>query len=373
VLLPRKWPAELATRWKVDLGEGCGSPAVVGARVFVLEQQGPREVVRCLDTAAGRSLWQHAYPARYHSGLARTGPRNTPAVDGKRVYTVGATGEMYCLNRDDGKVVWHVSFSKAFQFRRPAYGYSASPLIDGDRVIVQPGGRGGDSVVALDKRTGKVLWKSQSDGAGYASPMILPAAPARGPRQLVVFTREGVISLDPDGGALHWRLPWTTSYEQNIAQPMLGGVGGDRLFVTSLTGLVALQLATRGGRPAFRELWRNRNMAVHFSCPVVHGQHMYGCHGRREELRCVALADGAVRWTQPLPANGRAGIVLADGLLLVYTDTGRLIVADADPAAYRQRADYALAGGNWSSPVLAGGCLYLRDFQSLRCVQLPKR
>ena len=143
-------------------------------------------------------------------------------------------------------------------------------------------------------------------------------------------------------------------------------------MLSSLTGLAALDLSSRAGKPTFTEAWRNRAMAVHFSCPVVYDGHLYGCHGqRRLELRAIDVTDGRVRWSEPVPGIQRAGIVRAGACLLIYTDAGRLVVVDADPRAFRQRAAYDLAGSNWSPPVVAAGCLFLRDRQSLRCVELP--
>ncbi len=232
VMLPSAWPKTLKVRWEVRLGEGFSSPAVAGGRVFTISQEGSKEVVLCLDEATGKEQWRHDYVARYRSSWGN-GPRATPTVDEGRVYTIGGTGEMYCLRVEDGQVLWHKSFKRAFNFRVPTYGYSPSPLVDGHRLFVHVGGRGGDSVVAMEKDTGKVIWKALSDPAGYASPMMVPASPSRGQRQLVVFTEAGLVSLHPDEGRLFWRYPWTTVYEQNIAQPVLDG---DLLVITSLSG-----------------------------------------------------------------------------------------------------------------------------------------
>jgi len=368
VKLPAVWPKSLKPRWAVSLGEGFSSPAVAKGRVFVLAQAGHEEEVRCLDARTGKHLWRRSYRARYVSGLAGNGPRATATVDGDRVYTVGAAGDMRCLSVTDGAVLWQASFKAAFRFRRPTYGLSPSPLIDGERVIVHTGARDGASVVALNKRTGTVIWSSQSDPAGYASPMIVAASETRGPRQLIVFTRHALISLNPDTGALHWRYPWRTSYEQNIAQPMLEG---DLLTITSLTGFLGLRLTRESGKPTYRKAWRNNNMAAHFSCPVTRDGYLYGLHGRRAELRCIDLKDGSVVWSQGMPARQRGGIVLADTCLLIYTDRGRLVVADASPKGYHERARYDIAGRNWVPPVVAAGDLFLRDHSSLRCIPLP--
>jgi len=275
---------------------------------------------------------------------------------------------MYCLRVQDGQVLWHKSFKRAFNFRVPTYGYSPSPLVDGERIFVHVGGRGGDSVVAMEKDTGEVIWKALSDPAGYASPMMVPASPSRGQEQLIVFTEAGLVSLDPEDGRLFWRYPWTTVYEQNIAQPVLDG---DLLVITSLSGAAALRLVSEKGKPAFREVWRDGGMAVHFSCPVGYRGYLYGPHGRSPDLRCVQIATGQVRWSRPRLASQRAGIVLAAGKLLTYTDRGTLVVADASPTGYREYADIRVTGHTWVPPVLADGCLFLRDSSSLSCIPLP--
>ncbi len=375
VKLPGKWPDALRIVWKAPLGEGFSSPAVIGGprggldggRVFVLAQDGEEEAALCLDAASGKQLWRQGWRARFRSSYGG-GPRATPAVDGDRVLFVGGTGEMACLATADGKVLWRRSFSRDFNFRTPIYGLSPSPLIDGGRVFVHVGGKRGHSVVALDRADGKLIWHSQDDPPGYASPMIVPASPTRRLRQLVVFTELGLISLDPDDGDLYWRFDWTTSYEQNVAQPMLDG---DRLVITTLTGCACLTLTQSEGRPAWRLAWRNDEMAAHFSCAITRGGFLYGVHGRRCELRCIDLADGSVRWSQRLDAEQRAGMLQADDCLIVYTDRGGLLVVEATSAGYRERARLAGAGRNWVPPVLAAGCLFLRDEDSLRCLALP--
>jgi len=367
VRLPDAWPKKLQERWRIRLGEGFSSPAVAGGRAFVISQEGRDEVVRCLDAGTGREIWRHAYRAEFRSSWG-DGPRATPTVAGDRVYTVGGTGEMYCLAAADGRVAWSKSFRRAFRFRVPTYGYSPSPLVDGERLLVHVGGRRRDSVVAMDKRTGKVIWKALSDPPGYASPMIVPASPSRGGRQLIVFTEHALVSLDPKGGELYWRYPWRTTYEQNIAQPVLHG---DLLVITSLTGTAALRLAVKNGKPSFRQAWRKGRMTTHFSCPVGYKGCLYAAWGRSPVLRCVEIATGAVRWSRRGLASQRAGIVVADGKLLIYTDAGRLIVADASPHQYREYADIRVAGHNWIPPVLADGRLFLRDSRSLRCIDLP--
>jgi len=364
--LPEVWPKELRVRWRAPLGEGFSSPAVAAGKVFVISGEGNEEVARCLEAGSGRELWRRAYAARYRSSWGG-GPRVTPTVDGDRVYTIGGTGEMHCLSTANGAPAWRIAFKEAFHFRVPTYGCASSPLVDGDRLLVHVGGTRGDSVVALDKRTGKVIWKALDDPPGYASPILVPASKVTGPRQLVVFSESGLASVDPGSGALFWRYPWTTSYEQNIATPILQG---RLLLVTSLSGTAVLRLGVADGKPVVAELWRRPTPITHFSCPVADNGFLYLPHGRRTDLRCIAIADGRECWRADLPGRQRAGMVLADAKLLIYTDRGRLLVADASPDGFRKRAEYALAGRNWVPPILANGCLFLRDEGSLQCVEL---
>lgn len=347
------WPADGSRAlWKAPAGEGYAAPAVADGRLYLFAAHKNRAFVRCLDAAMGRRRWEVGYAGVY-KGTHGNGPRSTPLVHEGRVYTVGGTGMMHCLDAATGKVLWRKNILRAFHAENIGWGVSFSPLVEKNMLLISPGGPGA-SMVALDKVSGEVIWQSESDRAGYASPV---AATIGGVRQAVFFTGSGLVAVRPEDGGVLWRYPWTTNWGVNATTPV---ISENLCLITSGygNGCAVLELDGAGAK----ELWRTKVLGSQFSTPVVVGGHIYGFDGSAGSgtLKCVNLKTGTETWRQDGFRHG--SLIHADGRLIVLGEKGELVLVDAAPDAYRERGRKRLPNGRyWTVPVLADGRLYVRS------------
>jgi outer membrane protein assembly factor BamB len=343
--------------WQAELTGGYCSVAVAGGLVFTQSKIKKEETVVCFDAATGHKRWEFRYPCDYEEHKAhldqrfKSGPRATPTVDGKHVYTIGTAGDLFCLDARTGARFWHRSLLKLAERTIPEYGYCNSPFIVGDRLFVHPGGPRGCSLAALDKHDGRILWKALDDKIGWATPIQYTF---EGTEQLVYFTAFGPVAVRPSDGTLLWRHDWKTEFDLNVAAPIYSQ---GRLFISSNYGHggALLKLKARGNPEV---VWHNQSMTNHFSSSVLYGGHLYGFSNAR--LRCVEFASGKVKWDKE--GLGRGSLMIADGHLVVLGEQGTLVLAEANPKAYAEKARWqALKGICWSVPVLANGRLYVRN------------
>ncbi len=379
---PTGLPGTVVPRWQVAVGAGMASPIVADGRVLLLEAEGEREVVRAYEAASGQRLWQADLDTLFRDHLT-PGPRAAALADGDRIYVQSCRGEFRCLRATDGSMLWRVNFvhdlgaefygevGEAAGAAR--HGYTAAPWLDGERLYVAAGGRRGASVVCFDKRSGRILWRSQNDPAGYAA---LSLAEVAGGRQLLAFTAEALIGLEPETGTLLWRCPVRTSFGRHITTPR---VAGNLVLASShQAGLFAVRPPPTASPPTMplEPVWTSRVHAINVAPFVVVGHHLYGL-GPSRRLICVDARTGERAWWRdqftgaPL-RNDWAGILVAEDRLLVLAGNGRLLLAAADPA------DFRLLGGpievcnaNWCLPAWDGRHLYIRDENSLRAIELP--
>jgi outer membrane protein assembly factor BamB len=369
-LLP-SWPKDGPPLvWKKAVGEGYSGPVVAGGKLILFHRVGDSEVVACLDAATGKEHWKYAYPTAYQDDFGKgNGPRATPVISGKRVYTLGAGGELHCVDLDGGKKVWARELLKEYKVPPSFFGVGSSPLVEGDLVLVNVGGRKA-GIVAFDRETGKEVWRATDDGASYASPV---AASIGGRRYGIFFTRQGVVLLDPKTGKVDYQKRWRARIDAsvNAATPL---VVGDLVFFSASYDTGALLLKV--GKGKVEEVWSgDEEMSNHYSTCVVHKGFLYGFHGRQEPgaaLRCVELKTGKIRWTRP--RYGCGSMVLADGQLIILTEGGDLVLADPSPDAYREKARAHVfdALPCRAQPALADGRLYARDGAELKCWKLKK-
>src|SRR5262249_47040066 len=202
--------------WEAKASEGFSGFAVAAGLAYAMLQDGNDEAVVCWDAETGKEQWRVRYAARF-GGREGSGPRATPTLDGDRIYTVGGTGVFHCLKAATGKKLWRHDLLEEFGASNLQWGVSFSPLVEGDRVLTNPGGSNGNSIVAFDKRTGALVWHAFDDRAGYSSPIAVTAANRR---QLIFFTGSRVVGLAPADGRLLWQYPWRTSYDVNAATPI---------------------------------------------------------------------------------------------------------------------------------------------------------
>lgn len=348
--------------WKIQgLGEGYSSAAVAGGRLFIQGQHGDEEYVLAFDTNTGKQLW------RTHTGIPFNesrghGPRSTPTVDGDRLYALAADGMLVCLDTATGKTIWGYNIVDHFHGRVPHWGISESPLVDGNRVIVTPGGTGA-AVVALDKTSGKLLWQSQSDSAGYSSPI---AYDVGGSRRVVVFAADAAMGLELASGKLLWRYERVANGVANIATPI---VHGGEIFLSSAYGTGCALLKASGGDAA--EVYFNRNMQNHYSTSVLVGDYLYGFSA--SILTAMKFETGEVAWRDR--SVGKGSLIYADRHLYALGEDGVMGLVEPNPEGYREISRFEIPKGGyptWSQPVIANGKLYLREQDNLYCYNVKK-
>ena len=339
--------------WTAQVGQGFSTIAVVGNRLYTMGYALGQDWIHCLNTANGKAVWQYKFPSTAGS---YEGPRATPTVSGGRVYTINRHGLAHCLRADTGKLIWKADVAGLLNADEPGWGFGGSPLIHGNLVLYNVGTAG----AALNKDTGKLVWGSGPRTAGYSSPVPFNAAGKRG---VAFFVAWGIVAVNPENGLPLWQYPWNTDNDVNAADPVFSG---DSVFISSNYGKGGALLRLGRGNPTVA--WQNRNMKNHFNTSVLLGGHLYG--NDENTLKCIDLRTGDERWR--LRGIGKGGIIAADGKLIVLTERGELIFAQANPNGYSEIARAtALNDACYTHPVLANGFIYCRSNQgNLVCLDV---
>jgi outer membrane protein assembly factor BamB len=393
--------------WRVAINKGYCGPTVAGGRIYLLDRQAGKmperkkgdrtlpqvpgnERVLCLDAATGQQIWEKAYDCAYRIDYA-AGPRATPVVAGHRLFTLGAMGDLQCLNTADGKKIWSVSFITNFNAEPPTWGWAAHPLLDGQRLICTVGGSN-SAVVAFDKDTGKEIWRALSaQEIGYAPPMIYTID---GKRQVIIWHPDGLAGLEPETGKTLWTQPYPIDSkpqrpEVTIATPRSDG---RRLFLTEYyKGAAMFEIA--GNPPSVKVLWNRHGKpgndfgeGLHsiMCTPVFKGDSIYGVCANGE-LRCLDAATGDRKW-ETFAATGGKSAWLAHAFIVeqgphywLWNDQGELILANLGSKGYEELGRAKLlepqenARGRdviWCHPAFANRCAYLHNGKELICVSL---
>jgi len=344
--------------WQVQVGKGFSTVSVSGGRVYTMGNSGGADTVWCIDAETGKPLWRHRYRCQPHQ---YEGPRCTPTVDGDRVYTLSNRGHLFCLEALTGKVRWLVEVPKRLRAKPPQWGFACSPLVLGDRLIIDVG-----PVAALDKMTGKVLWTAGSDPAGYGSPYAFK----HGDKMLIAsFNAHGPILVEADGGQILERVRWKTAYDVNAVTPI---IRGDTLFYSSgyNVGAAVFKISDTG----LQQVWRNRNMRNHANNCVLWKGHLYGFDGQVNAgaLTCIDYETGEKRWSEPTLKAG--GLMLADGVLICMVASGDCVIVKASPEACTilgRKKLFTKDDTCWTHPVLSAGHLYCRSHKGdLACLDV---
>lgn len=375
------WPAQglpdrlsdgLKARWRAPLGGGYGGIAVVQGRVYVMDRQTmPRDVERvlCLSSKDGSILWQHEYAVDYNRMDYGNGPRSTPLVAGDRVYTFGAVGHLCCLDATKGKLLWQRDTVKELKGRIPTWGHACSPLLDGERLIVQVGGEPTACLVAFDKDTGKEIWRALPDRPGYSSPIFIDT---KGGRQLVYWTAEHLNGLDLATGKVLWQVPHETEYDVTITDPVYHD--GVLLVSDYWKGSKAVALDDQGRNP--RILWQGRRLSQLMCTPLVRDGHVYALD-RAQGLKCIELKTGTVKWegehVTPKDRNPQASLVWCGEQALIFNTPGELLLTRLTPTGCELRGKVAILDRTWAHPSFAEGCIFARNDQEIVCVPLLGR
>ncbi len=328
------WKEGPAVLWQREVGAGFAGPVVAGGKLILFHRVKGNEVVECMESATGKVQWASEYPTHYRDDFGfDEGPRAAPAVVGERVYTFGAEGMLNCWKLGGGKNVWAVDTQKKFSQDKGYFGIACAPLVEGEAVVLNIGGKGA-GIVAFGKEDGKVLWQATDDEAGYSSPM---AATIGGKRYILSLTRAGLVVLDPKSGKVFFEFPWRARNRAsvNAATPL---VVEDQVFISASyqTGAALLKFKEEGPE----KIWASDEaMSNHYATCVYLDGMLYGFHGRTEEgpsLRCVEMKSGKVKWSEE--HFGAGSVILAGKQLVVLGEHGELTLAAATPEGFKVMA-----------------------------------
>jgi outer membrane protein assembly factor BamB len=348
-------PVEL---WRRPVGPGWSSFAVDGARLFTQEQRGDDEVVACYDLRTGEPVWRHRDAARFWESNGGAGPRGTPTLHGGRVYALGATGILNALDARDGAVLWTRNAAADTKVEVPGWGFSSSPVVIDDVVIVATAGK----LAAYDARSGQPRWYGPDGGDGYSSPHRVTVD---GVTQVLFLSANGAIAVAPADGKVLWEHSWKSG--PRIVQPALTADGDVLVGAGDAVRRVAL---TPGGRGwTVEERWTSNGLKPYFNDFVIHDGHAYGFDGRL--LAAIDLRDGTRKWKGGRYGSGQLVLLAEQGLLLVISEAGELALVRAAPDQFTELARApAIQGKTWNHPVVVGDVLLVRNGEEMAAFRL---
>jgi outer membrane protein assembly factor BamB len=379
--LASSWPSSGPKKlWAWPLGEGYSGIAVDKGVLLTMYRKGGEEVATALDAATGKTMWEYAYKAGLGNLAMENGqgPHTTPLIVNDRVYTVGINAILNCIDKKSGKLVWSKDLYKDFPgSTHMDRGYSTSPILYKNTIILTVGGRG-HAVVALNPEDGSTVWAKNDLGNSPSSPMLIKV---QGQDQLVAFLDDGgsdlahglVTGLDPNNGQLLWTHPHKTSWDLNIAMPVWGD---DNILVISSaygTGARGLRLTQSGGKTSVQELWRNPRMRIHHGTMVRVGDYVYGSSGDfgPAPLTAINVKSGEIKWQDR--AFPKASFVYADGKFFLVDEDGGVSLAQLAPDGAKVLSRATLLAHNaWTAPSLGGTTLYVRDRKSIMALDVGK-
>jgi outer membrane protein assembly factor BamB len=421
-------PAGPPVLWSKRIGTGYSSPSIRGGKLVIHHRLRNSEIVECLHVETGEPIWKVDYASEFRDPYGyNNGPRCTPLLTENRCYTFGAEGRLQCVDLASGKKVWERDPAKDFYVPQHFFGVGCTPILEGDLLIVLVGGQPNSGVVAFRAATGETVWQSVGKETwdevktdwptepkyrwtgnemvvSYSSPI---AATIHGKRHVLCLMRQGLVSVDPRDGHVNFKY-WFCSRDYESVSAARPVVIGDKIFLSAAYKVGSALLQVEPSGRAYKELWRDRqNLLAHWSTPIPVGGFLYGFSGRHEqegELRCIELATGTVVWKTrgydgdverlgldagtgqildrtsgkpiPFPFFGRGSLTLVGNRFLVLGERGTLALAEMSPKGYHElcRASFKdIEYPVWPSPVVVGKRLYLRDENTLLCVDLSAK
>jgi outer membrane protein assembly factor BamB len=353
-------PKEL---WTADLGIGFSSFSVSGTRVVTMGHDGGKDYVWCLDLNTGNTLWSQNYPCALVDNLHEGGPAATPCIDGDRVYTLSKVGQLGCFDLKTGKPAWGVELQKTLDVKMPEWGFSCSPRTHGNMLLLEAG-----HTVALNKATGKGIWASDKFRMGYGSVTVFDNG-----KKVAALNNDVLLVLDAATGQELAKHRWETNYATSACTPVM--VGANKLFVSTGYGQGCALFEFTGSE--LKQIYQNKKLRSHMAAPVVIGDYIYGIDGQSNErsrcrLVCLEAATGEEKWAQR--GVGCGMIFAVDDKLVVFTDEGTLITAEANGEKYNEIAKATILDGRcWTVPVLAQGKILARNAKGKAvCVDVSK-
>jgi outer membrane protein assembly factor BamB len=352
--------------WRQRVGPAWSSVIVIGDRLYTQEQRGEREAVVCYHAATGKEVWAHEDTARFWEAVSGAGPRATPTFADGRIYTLGGTGILNCLDAATGQRRWAHDLVAEAGAVAPLWGFSGSPLVADGNVIVFAGGKGDKTLLAYRAESGDPAWAAAGGPGSYSSPQLATLA---GKRQCLMLTDGGLTAVDPQGGGLLWKYGLAMPGAPRTAQAHV--VGATELVVPSLAGpgVEWVAVTPAGDNWHVERLGQTTDLKPEFPDVVVYQDHVYGFH--LNSFCCVDLATGRRCWRAGRYGRGEVMLLADQGLLLVVSETGEVVLLSADPTRHEELGRFqALDGKTWNHPVIAHGRLYVRNAEEMACYEL---
>jgi outer membrane protein assembly factor BamB len=359
---PKSWPEKLVLKWKTEIGVGHASPILAGGSIYIFTRQGEQETALSIDPANGKVRWKQQYPVSYKMNPAATGhgegPKSTPVYSNGRLYTFGITEVLSCFDAETGKLRWRKEFSGA----SPDFGTAMSPILDNGLLIAHLGGTKTGALTAFDANNGNVKWSWDGDSPAYASPIVIDLG---GVRQVITQTRQNIVGVAAANGKLLWKIPFTTSYEQNIVTPVLYH---DTLIFSGLDkGVFAVRLAHTGDDWSPQTVWQNKDVAMYMNSPVLIGDLLIGfSHLKKGQFFCLDARTGATLWTGSPRAGDNAAILASSSTLFSLTPDGQLLIAKPTAKSLGEVRRYEVAESpTWAHPVVLEDGFLIKDLKTL--------
>lgn len=357
---PGSWPAELAQQWKVTVGFGDATPALVGKMIYLNTRQGDDEVILCLDAATGKELWKNTYPSAAVTGPSGShpGPRSSPAVASGKIVTFGASGILSCLDAVTGKVLWRKENPMS---NVPQFFTGMSPLIVENTCIAHAGTKDNGNVLALDLNTGNEKWKWSGDGPAYASPSVMTID---GKKHIIVQTEKNLISLNLADGKLVWQI--ATPVQQRFYNASSPYINGQIIYYSGQgVGIRAIQISGKGDQFITKELWSNAEIGAKWNTPVLIDGFLYGFTDQKR-IYCLDASTGQKAWVDETVNSDFAGIVDCGSVIIGFPSTGNLLVFKPDSKAYSEVAKYKVSETPvYAFPIVSGNIIYVKDAETL--------
>lgn len=359
------WSAPPRELWRQQVGVGWSSFTVIGGYVFTQEQRGDWELVTCYHADTGENVWVNRAKTRHEDSMG-SGPRATPTFDQGKLYTLGATGLLQCLDAATGETIWKQELAETLQVKKPTWGFSCSPLIVDDLLIVGTREDKSKSLIAFDRVSGDMAWSRGDASNGYSSPhfAVLSGAP-----HILMMSDSGLHAFAPQTGDALWEHPWKISTTPRCVQPLIVDADSVMIGTTGALGSRLLRVQHKDGAWDIEEKWTTKRFRPYFNDLVMHQGHAYGFDGDR--LACINLATGERHW-EGKRYGGQVLLLAAMDMLLILSERGDVALVNATPEGFTEVAAFkALTGKTWNHPVVAQGKLFVRNAEEAACYALP--
>ena len=360
---PTAWPEKLNLKWKVEVGSGYAAPITVGERVFAFSRQGEDEVMRALDAATGKTVWETSYNASYTPNRAATskhgtGPKSTPAFADGRLFTLGMSGIVTAFDAATGKQLWQ----KPRPATEPLYHTAMSPLVDGGVVIVHVGGHNAGALTAFDVRSGDARWSWNGDGPAYGAPIV---ADLGGTRQVITMTQENLVAVSAATGELLWKRPYAVRATRNAVTPIVH----NQIVIVSGLGMpvIGFRVINKAGQWTSEDAWTNNDVTMDMSTGVVIGTTLFGFSPRNSgQYFAIDANTGETHWLSEPRVAENAAVVRAGNLWFALDTEARLSVSRANPKQMEVLKRYTVADtATWAQPVLSGQRMFIKDLSTI--------